>query len=297
MQSPINTLDVLICDEAHRIRSSSNSRFTRKDSRSERRQIEELLDACQVLVLFIDDYQIVRPNEIGSVQYVRDFVATRSDVDIHTYKLKVQFRCAGSESFINWVNNTLGIVDTTTTMLEPTSEFDFRICDTPEEMGSLIRDRAKEGSTARMMAGFCWPWSKPTPDGDLVEDVVIGGWKHPWNARPEAGRLKPGIPSASLWAHDQAGINQIGCIYSAQGFEFDYAGVIIGPDLTYDFDTESWKGHPSKSWDTALRSTKETYMEYAKNLYRVLLTRGMKGCYVYFVDKETERFVRSRIKH
>lgn len=296
MKAPYNALDVLICDEAHRIRNTSNDRFTRKELRSDGTQLEELLHVSRVLVLFIDDHQTVRPNEIGSVQYILDHAAAHPEIDVHDYELTTQFRCGGSEKFIDWVNDTLGIMKTASPVLESTPDFEFRICDSPIELQSLIRQRVEEGFTARMTAGFCWPWSNPTAEGDLVEDVVVGDWKQPWNARPDAGRLKPGIPKASLWAYHPGGVDQVGCIYTAQGFEFDFAGVIIGPDLTYDLDKGTWQGHPTQSKDSGLRGTKDLYLDYARNLYRVLLTRGMKGCYVYFVDKDTERFFRSRMR-
>jgi DUF2075 family protein len=148
-----------------------------------------------------------------------------------------------------------------------------------------------------MTAGFCWEWSKkPKSDGTLHEDVVIGGFRRPWNARPEATRLAKGIPKATLWAHDPNGINQIGCIYTAQGFEFDYVGVIFGNDLVYDLDKQKWIGRPENSGDTVVRRSKDRFVDLVKNTYRVLLSRGLKGCYVYFMDKDTERFFKSRME-
>ena len=94
-----------------------------------------------------------------------------------------------------------------------------------------------------MTAGFCWPWATQlSKDGTLANDVVIGDYIRPWNARDELSSLPKDIPKAQLWAYDPNGINQIGCIYTAQGFEFDYVGVIIGKDLTYNFDKGSWGG-------------------------------------------------------
>lgn len=295
MQAEPNAVDVLICDEAHRIRTTSNSRYTPKAKRSTKPQLEELLQVARVLVLFIDDYQTVRPDEIGTVQYVMDLLSSRNDVDVHEYELTTQFRCGGSESFIEWVNNTLGIMDTTTPMLEPSDDFQFKICDSPDEVEELIRMRVDEGFTARVMAGFCWPWSSPNSDGTLVDDVVVGEWRRPWNAKPDAGKLASGIPKSSLWAYHPGGIDQVGCIYTAQGFEFDFAGVIVGPDYTYDLDAGQWVAHKEHSQDKMVKRS-ANYLAYAQNLYRVLLTRGMKGCYVYFMDKDTERFVRSRLR-
>jgi DUF2075 family protein len=173
--------------------------------------------------------------------------------------------------------------------------FDFRIMGSPEELENAIREKAAENATARLTAGFCWPWSKPNPDGTLVDDVSIDGWSRPWNARSDAGRLAKGIPKEYLWAHEPKGIDQVGCIYTAQGFEFDYVGVIFGLDLVYDPDKGLWVGDKQVSQDTVVKRSKEQFIDLVKNTYRVLLSRGMKGCYVYFMDKNTERFFRSRI--
>ena len=141
-----------------------------------------------------------------------------------------------------------------------------------------------------------WEWSKnPKSDGNLENDVVIGDFKRPWNARPEATKLARGIPKASLWATDPNGVNQIGCVYTIQGFELDYIGVIIGNDLVYNFDEQKWKGMKENCADPVVKRSGEKFLDLIKNTYRVLLTRGLKGCYVYFMDKDTERFVRSRI--
>src|SRR6266496_5729311 len=109
------------------------------------------------------------------------------------------------------------------------------------------------------------------------------------------GRPK-GIPGSNLWAFDPNGINQVGCVYTAQVFEFDYAGVIFGPDLIYNFDAQDWEGHPEGSSDRAVKRSKGRFLDLAKNTYRVLLSRALKGCYVHFMDKDTERFFRSRME-
>jgi len=290
-----NAVDILICDEAHRIRETSNSRYTPLHKRNNLAQLEELLNASKVAVFFIDDNQVVRPNEIGSVEYLKRY-AEKYNCKVFEYELEAQFRCNGSDAFVNWVNNTLGIKRTANVIWEQHEEFDFRILSSPEELEKAIREKVAQGFTGRLTAGFCWDWSMPDEDGNLKEDVVIGDFKRPWNARPEAKRLAKGIPPASLWAYDPNGINQVGCIYTAQGFEFDYVGVIFGLDLRYDFDKQKWLGDKTKSEDSVVKRSKEKFTDLLKNTYRVLLSRGMKGCYVYFMDKDTERFFKSRIE-
>ena len=82
-----------------------------------------------------------------------------------------------------------------------------------------------------MAAGYCWPWSDPRTDGSLVSDVSIGDWSRPWNLKGD--RASGGAPPAALWASDPAGFGQVGCVYTAQGFEYDWNGVIMGPDLVW----------------------------------------------------------------
>ncbi len=288
-----NEIDVLICDESHRIRETSNSRFTPKEHRSKKPQVREILDAAKVAVFFIDDRQIVRPNEIGSVAHLRQH-AGEINAELSEYDLEIQFRCAGSDGFVNWIDNSLGIRRTANVIWEGAEGFDFQIFDSPDNLEKAIRQRAAEGFTARVAAGFCWPWSVPQADGTLVDDVVIGGYRRPWDAKPGNWKLAPGIPSAALWATDPNGINQIGCVYNIQGFELDYVGVIVGMDLLYKFDKQCWVGDKKASADSVVKRSKEQFVELVKNTYRVLLSRGLKGCYVCFLDKDTERFIKSR---
>jgi hypothetical protein len=176
-----NAADILICDEAHRLRQFSFNRFTPKTKRGLMEQIDELIHAGKVCVFFIDDKQVVRADEIGSTAYIRQ-AAERSACRVWEYQLEAQFRCAGSDGFVNWVNNTLGVERTANVLWDANEEFDFRILDSPEALDRAIHAKAALGLSARLSAGFCWPWSKPNPDGTLVNDVVIGEYQRPWNA-------------------------------------------------------------------------------------------------------------------
>jgi len=296
MHAERDAVDVLICDEAHRIREKSESRYTPKEERTGLPQIQELINAAKVAVFFIDEDQVVRPDEIGSVGHIKKY-SEINDCTIFEYELEAQFRCSGSDAFVNWINNTLGIHRTANAIWTGTEDFDFRIFNSLESLEEAIIEKAQKGYKARMTAGFCWEWSKkPKADGTLREDVKIGGFRRPWNARPEATRLAKGIPKATLWAHDPNGIDQIGCIYTAQGFEFDYVGVIFGEDLVYNLDDQRWEGHPVNSGDPVVRRSGDRFIDLVKNTYHVLLSRGLKGCYVYFLNKDTERFFKSRME-
>jgi DUF2075 family protein len=292
-------LDVLICDEAHRIREVSWNRFTKQADRSDKLQIDELLAAAKTCVFLIDDLQVVRPGEIGSSELIRER-ARAEGIPVVEHTLEAQFRCGGSDGFVQWVENTLGLRKTPFVLWDPAEEFDFEIVDTPEELEALVRSRNVDGATARLSAGFCWPWSKPEKDGTLVHDVKVEGWSMPWNANSDAARLAPGIPKSNFWATDPGGIDQVGCVYTAQGFEYDYAGVIFGRDLVYRHG-KGWVGQPEFSHDAFVKraakaGTGAGFAQLVKQTYRVLLTRGLRGCAVYFEDPETKQFFLSRIE-
>ena len=154
-------------------------------------QIEELVHASRVTVFFIDDKQSVRPDEIGSADYVINY-ATKTGSRLFDYKLEAQFRCAGSVGFVNWIENTLEIERTANVLWNGHDKFEFGIVDSPEALDKIVRSKLEAGNSARLMAGFCWGWSAPLQDGSLVEDVVVGDFKRPWNAMPGRVRLRRG---------------------------------------------------------------------------------------------------------
>lgn len=292
-----NDLDVLICDEAHRIREVSTNRFTPAAKRTKRPQIDELMAAARVPVFLLDENQVVRPDEIGTIKAIRDH-AVRSGYLVHHVELDGQFRCGGSAEYDEWVRRLLDLRVGGPTPWFADPNFDVRIASSPREMEDFLRSKNSGGMTARMAAGYCWPWSSPNDDGTLVNDVVIGDWSRPWNLRGD--RAVGDAPPSSLWATDPRGFGQVGCIYTAQGFEYDWSGVIIGPDLVVRDGHFTTMRLGSK--DTALKGTKkdpvsdETFNTLVRNIYKVLLTRGMHGVVIYSVDPETRDFLSSLVK-
>lgn len=291
---PPNQFDALVMDEAHRIRESSKDRFTKKGEWSGLPQIDELIHIARVSAFFIDDRQIVRPGEVGSSDLIRA-AAKKAGASLLEFELDAQFRCSGSDGFINWVDNTLDIRRTANVLWKREDPYEFRVMDSVEALEKVIREKSQEGS-ARLVAGFCWPWSAPAGDGTLVSDVKVGAWSMPWNAKPDAGRLAAGIPKSNFWASDPGGLNQVGCVYTAQGFEFDYVGIIFGRDLRYDWDKNDWVGDKTNSHDSVVKRSGDQFLDLVKNTYRVLFTRGIKGCYVHFMDEGTRKFFQSRLE-
>ena len=239
-----NSIDVLICDEAHRVRRTSNSRYTRRNERSNHPQIDELLRVAKLTIFFIDENQVVRPEEIGNIALIKE-AAERFSIkneDIAEFELKTQFRCSGSDAYLQWLDKVLGISDAETVGFD--ARMQFKIFSTPLEMMDEIRHRNTEKkNSARIVAGFCWPWSKPNSDGSLVADVRIGDFAMPWEKKDTFWK----------WATDDSGMEQVGTVYTAQGFEYDYIGVIFGNDLTFDVSEE---GMESKSAELTRHSGK-----------------------------------------
>jgi len=279
-----NEIDVLVCDEAHRIRKTSSSWYQRATSGLP--QIDELMRTAKVCIFFIDDHQIVRPAEVGSTQMIKE-AAEKWGAELFEFELTTQFRCSGSDGYLNWTDNTLQVRDTANRMLAKKERMEFKIFDSPQKLYEEIKKKNTEKpNSARLVAGFCWPWSKPNPDGTLKNDVVIGDFKMPWEKKDEFWK----------WATDPSGMEQVGTVYTAQGFEFDYIGIIFGNDIVYDAANKTWVGKPENSADSMVKREKDKFLNNVKNTYRVLMTRGMKGCYVYFMDKGTEEFFKSRIE-
>lgn len=292
MDADRNGLKVLVCDEAHRIRETSNNRYTPASKRSSRPQVEELIDAARVPVFLLDEHQVVRPGELGTVAQI-EAVAKAKKLTVRHVDLNGQFRCGGSRKYEEWVLNLLGLDgEPKPVKWTPDGRFELSVVDSPEELEAFLRSKADQDYKARMTAGFCWPWSEADPQHGLVDDVVIGDWRRPWNVKGDRG--VNGAPPSQLWATDPAGFDQVGCIYTAQGFEYDWNGVIFGPDLVWRDD--AWVTDRAASKDSVVaRAEPSDYDRLIRNTYKVLLTRGMVGTALYSTDPETREKLRELV--
>ncbi|MEV5970142.1 DUF2075 domain-containing protein [Streptomyces sp. NPDC051921] len=294
MEAEPNDLEVLICDEAHRLRITSANRYTKAALRTGKPQVSELIDAARVPVFLLDQHQVVRPGEMGTEEQIRQ-AAAEHGLECTVVDLDSQFRCGGSDAYVQWVADLLGLEGGTPTVWEPDGKVELRIAESPQELEDFLVARRDEGYGARMSAGYCWKWTtKIAPDMQaLPADVVIGDWARPWNVYGDRSVL--GAPPAPLWATDKAGFGQVGCVYTAQGFEYDWSGVIVGPDLVWR--TDRWVVDRAASKDPSFtKATPDAHIDrLVRNTYKVLLTRGMVGMVIYSTDPETRDKLRSLI--
>ena len=285
-KEPENSIDVLICDEAHRIRKDSNDYGVPAQFRSKDPQIDDLIRPAKLSIFFIDEHQIVRPKEQGSIALIKETAqkfGIKSE-NIAEFELQTQFRCSGSDAYLQWLDHILEVRDTEITEFD--SKMPLRIFDDPQEMYHEIQKRNLESNNkSRIVAGFCWPWSNPNADGTLVNDVKIGDFEMPLEKKNQFWK----------WAIDKSGMDQVGTVYTAQGMEFDYIGVIFGNDLVYDWTSNKWRAVPENSFDSQIKRNNPELLNHLKNVYRVLLSRAHKGVYIYFVDKETEKYFKSHL--
>lgn len=281
-----NTFDALIVDEAHRLNEKSGLYGNLGEN-----QIKELIESAKCSIFFIDEDQRVTLSDIGSKHAIRAFAKAKGAV-VEEYVLSSQFRCSGSDGYMAWLDDVLGIRSTANPTLN-TSEYEFKVFDSPQALHDAI-DEKNHGNKARVVAGYCWPWlSKKDP---TAADIVIGDYKRQWNLDQDG----------SLWIIAENSIEQVGCIHTCQGLEVDYIGVIIGPDLVVRDGKVVTSPDERDKHDKSIRGWKKMMKEQPtlaknetdlilKNTYRTLMTRGMKGCYLYCTDKETAQYFESRL--
>ena len=284
-----NEYDALIVDEAHRLNAKSGMFGNLGEN-----QVKEIIQSCRTSIFFIDEYQRIHLKDVGSEELIRAY-AKEMNAEVFDADLTSQFRCGGSDGYLAWIDNSLGLRPTANTSLD-TSVFDFQIFDDPKEMYEKIIEKNNQNFKSRLVAGYCWNWiSKKDPNEN---DIILEGGKlsAKWNLTQHG----------MLWIEKDESISEIGCIHTCQGLELDYVGVIIGPDLQLSGNHVITDVNERAKSDASIKGLKKMMKEnpaeatrrgreIVLNTYRTLLTRGMKGCYVYCTDKELANHLRSLI--
>jgi DUF2075 family protein len=289
-QTHANAFDALVVDEAHRLNEKSGL-FGNLGVN----QIQEIIGAAKISIFFIDEDQRVAWKDVGETAEIARR-ARKAGAVVTQLALASQFRCSGSDGYLSWLDNTLGIRETANPDLD-VGDFDFRVFDSPEVLRKEIVERNRLNNKARMVAGYCWNWN--SKKDSRAQDVIIKehNFAMQWNLTKDGG----------LWIMAPESVKEIGCIHTCQGLEVDYIGVIVGPDLLVRNGRVETNPEARSPQDQSIKGFKKMFKlnpdaarEKAdliiRNTYRTLMTRGMKGCYVYFTDKAAERFFRSRLK-
>lgn len=284
-----NVAHTLLCDEAHRLNEKSGMFHNLGEN-----QIKEIIHAAFCSVFFIDESQRVTMDDIGSVEEIEKW-AKEEGSELTYLELVSQFRCNGSDGYMAWLDDVLGIRETANYDLEGI-DYDIRICDSPDEVRKLVYERNKGTNKSRILAGYCWEWIKKGQNDTNCHDIKIGDFEMSWN-------LANGEP----FAVSDTSVNEVGCIHTSQGLEFDYVGVIVGDDIRYEKDHVVTDFNKRAKTDQSLKGIKKLYSkspeeankradEIIKNTYRTLMTRGMKGCYIYCTDPGMSEYLKQRLK-
>ncbi len=276
-----DTLDCIIVDEAHRLKKKSMI-FHGEN------QVKELINAGRVTVFFIDEDQRITTKDIGSKDEIRKWAKYHNAAVFEGDDLNLvsQFRCNGSDGYLNFLDNLLGIRKTANTCFE--YDYDIRLFSSPTKMREALRHKNAINNKARMIAGYCYEWvTENNPTGDEYDIVLEDGFKAKWNF------------SNTLFAIAPDSFEQVGCIHTTQGLEFDYCGIIVGQDLRYNGERvitdPSKEARSDKS--SGIRSCHDPELadRLIRNTYKTLMSRGQKGCFIYCEDKPLLEFISKKI--
>lgn len=284
-----NQINTLIVDEAHRL--ELKSQYTKDNGNNN--QIREIIHASRCSVFFIDESQRVTLKDIGTIEEI-ERLAKEEGSEIYHMELLSQFRCNGSNGYLAWIDNVLEIRETANHNLNGI-DYDFRVFDDPHELRRAIVEKNRISRKARLVAGYCWNWPKSTQNDPDYHDIVIDDFEMSWN-----------LSGGEAFALDEKSIDYAGCIHTTQGLEFDYVGVIIGNDMRYEDNHILTDFTKRANTDQSIKGLKKMYREkpeealkiadeIIKNTYRTLMTRGMKGCYIYCTDKALSEYLKRRI--
>lgn len=288
-EAPMNSVGIILADEAHRLNEKSGMFQNMGEN-----QIKEIIHASRCSVFFIDESQRVTTSDIGGIAEIEKW-AERENSEVIKMELVSQFRCNGSDGYLAWIDDVLQIRNTSNYDLEGI-DYDIRICDSPKEMEHIVIEKNRIRNRARILAGYCWNWPKDTRNDVNYHDIKIGDYGISWN-----------LDGGDAFAINPDSVHEAGCIHTSQGLEFDYVGVIIGDDMRYengeivtDYSKraktdQSMKGIKGLAKDDPEKAS-QLADEIIKNTYRTLMTRGMKGCYVYCTDSELAAYLKERLK-
>ena len=284
-----DSMDVLIVDEAHRLRMKSGMFKNLGED-----QAKEIIFSSKLSVFFIDEAQKVTWSDVGEISRIKANAAALG-ADVEILELVSQFRCGGSDDYMAWLDDTLGLQNIPENYFSR-EKFDFQVIDSPLVLHQLIREKNLNSNKSRVVAGYCWNWESKKDSKEFDIKISESNYQARWNLASYGNE----------WIINPNSVEEVGCIHTCQGLEMDYVGVIVGEDLQVYGDKlitnpagraktdKSLAGYKSeRKINPELADAKAD--ELIRNTYRTLMSRGMKGCYVYFTNEETRKYFESRL--
>lgn len=272
--------DILLVDESHRLRTRRNNPAMGAFDNVNRglgfdindgTQLHWIMKKSKYQIFFYDKEQSVYPSDIGHEIFnkvVNNFIS---------YELSTQLRVEGGDKYIKNIKN---LFNNDNFNLKNIKKYDFQIFDNIQEMIDLIKVKDREFGICRMLAGYAWEWISKNDISKF--DIKIQNTDLKWNSTKDN------------WIYSKNAINEVGCIHTVQGYDLNYAGVIIGPELSYDFENKKFIFYKHLYKDIngkkSVQSGQEL-LEFVLNIYKVLLTRAIKGTYVYICDENLKKYI------
>ncbi|GAB2972260.1 DNA/RNA helicase domain-containing protein [Frigoribacterium salinisoli] len=279
--------DLLVVDEAHRLNHRANQAsgpqnasfaavnealFGRDEDHYT--QLDWIREQSRHQIYLLDTEQSVRPADLPA--RVQQELVDAAALDDRHYRLATQMRMRAGEDFVGYVRSFLRGEQPAR---QSFSDYDFRLFDDLGEMHDAIRAKDEEFGLARLVAGYAWEW-RSKKDRNAI-DIEIDGRHLRWNS------------SQKDWITSTGAVDEVGSIHTVQGFDLNYVGVVIGPDLRWDaqagrmvfdrahyFDKKGMENNPR----LGITYTDDDLLRFVRNIYAVLLTRGIRGAYVYVCD-------------
>ena len=280
-----NKYDLVIVDEGHRLRRRVNlgPYFKPFDDtckalgldESTASELDWLLIQSKKSLIFYDRFQSIKPSDVLR----SSFVALENAPSTRIETLKTQFRCRGGNEYVKLIHDLLDNKIDSTNKFQ-SLEYECYLFDDLQQMVDEINKREKLDGLSRMVAGYAWEWISNKDKSAF--DIVIENTKLRWNS------------VAIDWVNSPKSIEEVGCIHTTQGYDLNYTGVIIGPELDYDFEAKQLVIDKSKYKDKAGKNTikdDQILKEYILNIYKTILLRGVKGTFIYACNDNLRKYL------
>ena len=282
--------DLLIVDEVHRLRRRVNlvnwhihdQNNKRLNLPKEATELDWIVRSSKSQLLFYDENQSIKPTDIKP-DYVKEILKNTKN-KVCKYDLTSQFRVLAGEDYIIYIRDLLRCNLTGKKSFE---RYDFKLVENINNFKKIIIEKDEKFGLARFVAGYAWEWKRKKVDYSY--DIEIAGSKFKWNT------------NSMDWVNSKNSRTEVGCIHTIQGYDLNYAGVIIGPEISYDEFSNKIVINPDKYFDrngkAGLKDKKDELKKYILNIYGVLLTRGIRGTYIYVCDDKLKAYLSKYIDY